>query len=177
MKLATHPVAQKIQAEVERTLQDFGFELVQIKFGGAGAARALTIYMDSPHGVSADDCQNMTRRLSVLLDALDPIPGSYTLIVSSPELDRPLTRESDFDRFAGQLASVRYRLVGESARTIRGALGGLRGDVAIVATDAGPVEVPLSSIEEAHLIYQWDAQEPWSDAYLSGVDSDERRVH
>lgn len=159
MRLAAHPVARKIQAEVERTLHDFGFELVQIKFGGSGGGRELTIVMDRADGVSAQDCQDMSRRLSMLLDSLDPIPGSYALIVSSPDLDRPLTREGDFERFEGQRAAVRYRPADQGPRTIQGTLRGLRGGAAIVETDEGSIAVPVPTIEEAHLIYEWDAQE------------------
>ena len=159
MKQQKHPVIRKIEAEVERTLDDFGYELVQIKFGGSGRNRALTVVMDHPDGVSAQDCQDMNRRLSMLLDALDPIPGPYILIVSSPDLDRPLTKDSDFERFAGHRAAVRFQSPGAQRRTIEGTLRGGDGDVTVVDTEEGPVEVPLADIEEAHLIYDWDAEQ------------------
>ena len=159
MNVKKHPVVQRIEAEVEQTLDDFGFELVQIKFGGAGGGRTLTVTMDGPEGVGARDCQKMNRRLSMLLDSMDPIPGAYTLIVSSPDLDRPLTRDSDFERFEGRTAAVRHRPAGEDRRTIQGTLRGTHDGVTIVETDQGPVEVCLADVEEAHLVYDWDAEE------------------
>jgi len=156
MKLSKHPVVRRIEDEVGRTLGDFGFELVQIKFGGGGRSRTLTILMDSPEGVSAQDCHDMTRRLSMLLDVLDPIPGSYTLVVSSPGLDRPLTRDGDFERFAGERAAIRHTPAGGQRRTIDGVLRGIHDQAAVLATAEGDVEVPLDEIEEAHLIYDWD---------------------
>lgn len=151
-----HPVVRRIEAEVEQLLNDFGYELVQIKYGGEGGGRALTVLMDKEGGVTAEDCSEMSRRLSMLLDTLDPIPKSYTLIVSSPGLDRPLTRDGDFDRFAGERAAVRHRVEG-ARRTDQGTLLGLEAEVVVLETGDGTIRIPLSEVEEAHLVYDWDA--------------------
>ncbi len=158
MRANKHPVVRRIEADVEQLLNDFGYELVQIKFGGEGGGRALTILMDREGGVTADDCSEMSRRLSMLLDTLDPIPKSYTLIVSSPGLDRPLTRDADFTRFAGQRAAIR-RSVGGARRTDQGVLRGLEGEEVLLQTGAGVARIALSEIEEAHLVYDWDADD------------------
>jgi len=156
MRENRHPVVRKVEVEVEQLLGDFGYELVQIKYGGEGGGRSLTIMMDKEGGVTAEDCSEMSRRLSMLLDTLDPIPSSYTLIVSSPGLDRPLTRETDFDRFAGEHAAIRHRMEG-ARRTDQGTLVGLEGEVVVLETRDGTLRIPLSEVEEAHLVYDWDA--------------------
>jgi len=158
MRASKHPVVRRIEAEVEQLLDDFGYELIQIKFGGEGGGRTLTILMDREGGVTADDCSEMSRRLSMLLDTLDPIPKAYTLIVSSPGLDRPLTRDADFDRFAGERAAVRHS-VGGTRRTDQGTLAGLEDQDVLLQTGDGVARIPLSEIEEAHLVYDWDADD------------------
>ncbi len=159
MNIRKHPLVRKIEADVEQTLADFGFELVQLKFGGDGGVRTLTILMDSPEGVSSQDCQDMMRRLSMLFDVLDPIPGAYTLIVSSPGFDRPLTRDSDFERFAGKQAAVRHTPTGGQRRTISGVLAGVDGEEALLETVEGVLRIPLTEVEGANLIYDWDTEQ------------------
>jgi len=160
MNIRKHPLVRKIEADVDQTLTDFGFELVQLKFGGDGGGRTLTVLMDSPEGVSSQDCQNMMRRLSMLFDVMDPIPGAYTLVVSSPGFDRPLTRDSDFERFAGKQAAVRHTPTGGQRRTVSGVLAGVDGEEALLETDEGVLRIPLTEVEEAHLIYDWDTEQP-----------------
>ncbi len=159
MKQRKHPVVRKLEAEVESTLSDFGFELVQMKFGGGGDGRALSVFIDGPNGVTADDCQQMNRRLSMLLDVLDPVPGAYTLVVSSPGLDRPLSEDEDFQRFAGEKAAIRYMPDGGQRRTVNGILKGLADDKVVVDAEEGLLYIPLAEVEEAHLTYDWDAED------------------
>jgi ribosome maturation factor RimP len=122
----------------------------------------LTIVIDKPGGVTADDCAQMSKRLNLLLDVLDPIPGSYQLAVSSPGVERPLTKSSDFERFAGRQAAVRF--VGESGRprTVTGELRGLREGHVLLQVDGGELSIPEAEIESAHLTFSWE-----------GVDTDE----
>ncbi len=157
MKIRKHPVVRKIEDEVERLLTDFGYELVQLKYGGGGGGRSLTVLIDRPDGVSVEDCSDMSRRLSMLLDTLDPIPSSYTLIVSSPGLDRPLTRDEDFERFAGELTAVRHVTQDGARRTDTGVLQGVEDEQVILQVGGEAVPIPLAEVEEAHLVYDWDA--------------------
>lgn len=158
MKIKKHPVVRKIEGELEQTVEDFGYELVQVKYGGEAGGRTLSVLIDRPEGLTADDCSKMSRRISMLLDTLDPIPGAYTLIVSSPGLDRPLTRDSDFERFEGETAAVRHRDEDGQRRTDTGVLAGIDDGDAIVETDTDRLRIPLDQIEEAHLVYNWDAE-------------------
>ena len=153
---AKHPVVEKVEAEVERTLQDFGYELVQMKFGGPPGNQTLSVYIDKPGGVASNDCQYMAERLSVLLDVLDPISGSYHLLVSSPGINRPLTRDADFDRFAGQKAAVTFRDAEGKRATVRGHLKGIADGRVVVQVGEQADSVPLDDVEQAHLLFEWD---------------------
>ncbi|MFW5867055.1 MAG: ribosome maturation factor RimP [Armatimonadota bacterium] len=157
MNIRKHPVVRRIEEDVEELLDDFDYELVQLKFGGEAGGRTLSVLIDREGGVTADDCGEMSRRLSMLLDTLDPIPGSYTLIVSSPGLDRPITRDSDFDRFAGELAAIRHRTDEGERRTDTGLLSGVEDDSVKIEVDGEMLRIPLAEIEEAHLVYDWEA--------------------
>jgi len=159
MNTRKHPVVRKIEDEVERLLADFGYELVQLKYGGGGGGRSLMVLIDRPDGVTAEDCSEMSRRLSMLLDTLDPIPSAYTLIVSSPGLDRPLTHDGDFQRFAGELAAVRHVAADGARRTDTGVLQGVEDEQVVLQVDGEPVHIPLAQVEEANLVYDWDAHD------------------
>lgn len=159
MNIRKHPVVRKIEGEVRELVEDFGYELVQVKFGGEAGGRTLSVLIDKEDGITADDCSEMSRRLSMLLDTLDPIPGSYTLIVSSPGLDRPITCASDFDRFKGERAAIRHRTDEGGRRTDTGLLCGVEDDSVNIEVDGETLRIPLVEIEEAHLVYDWEAED------------------
>lgn len=150
-----HPVLEKIEPEMTRTLSDFGYELVLMKFGGPPGNQTLSVYIDKPGGVTTNDCQYMTERISVLLDLLDPIAGPYHLLVSSPGVNRPLTRDEDFTRFAGKKAAVTFRDAEGKRATVRGQLRGIEEGAVVVEVDEQPQSVPLDEVEQAHLVYEW----------------------
>ncbi len=152
----THPVVEKIVDEVESTLNAFGFELVQLKYGGPRHHPVLSVYIDKPGGVTVNDCQDVNARLSVLLDILDPIAGNYNLVVSSPGVDRPLTREDDFRRFSGQQAAITYRDADGKRVSVRGTIGGIAEGCIILDTTEETRRIPTEEVERAHLLYQWD---------------------
>jgi ribosome maturation factor RimP len=153
---AKHPVVEKVEAEIERTLGDFGYELVLLKFGGPPGNQTLSVYMDKPGGVTTSDCQYMAERLSVLLDVLDPIAGGYQLLVSSPGINRPLTRDSDFERFAGERAAVTFHDAEGKRATIRGRLKGVADGQVVVEVGEQTETVPADDVEQAHLVFEWE---------------------
>ena len=151
-----HPVIERIEAEVERTLRDFGYELVLLKFGGPPNNQTLSVYMDKPGGVTSADCQYMTERLSVLLDVLDPVQGRYNLLVSSPGVNRPLTQDNDFDRFVGKRAAVTFRDPEGKRATVRGQLQGVQDGQVVVQVEEEQVQrLTLDEVEQAHLVFEW----------------------
>jgi ribosome maturation factor RimP len=155
MRLTKHPVVERIEAEVDRTLASFGYELVQIKFGGPSHHPTLTVLMDKPGGVTSGDCQYMTERLSVLLDVLDPVPSRYSLVVSSPGINRPLVKDEDFVRFAGQRAAVTYRDAADKRITVRGLLEGVTDEQVTLVVGEERQVLPLAQIEQARLDFDW----------------------
>ena len=159
MKQRKHPVVVALEPEIERTLDDFGYELVHMKFGGPPSTRTLSIFIDNPEGVTAEDCRYMSERLSIICDMVDPVEGAYRLVISSPGIDRPLTRDEDFSRFAGSKVSVRFEGSNGKRRGVRGLLEGVVDGKAVVMAE-GDVreEIPLDTIEDGNLIYDWDAE-------------------
>ncbi len=103
---------ERVRAAAGRVAADGAFELVDVEIQKAGGEQRVRLFVDKPGGIGLDDLQSVSEEVSAILDAEDPIAGSYTLEVSSPGLDRPLRTEADYRRFVGRLAKVSsYELV------------------------------------------------------------------
>ncbi len=100
----------RVREVAERVAASMGLEVVEVEFRGGGKARMLRITIDKPEGVTHEDCANVSRDVGTILDVEDVVPGgSYLLEVTSPGLDRKLSRPADFERFTGSLAKVTTR--------------------------------------------------------------------
>src|SRR5208337_3731358 len=100
----------RVQEIAERVAASVGLEVVEVEMRGAGKARMLRIFIDKPAGVTHEDCANLSREVGTILDVEDAVPGgSYVLEVSSPGLDRKLSRAADFERFTGSRVKVTTR--------------------------------------------------------------------
>jgi len=159
MHIIKHPVVARVESEVAATLADFGYELVQITFGGPAGNRYLTVYIDKRRGVTSDDCAQMAERLSVLLETLDVIEDNWTLIVSSPGVERPLTSDGDFVRFIGETVAVTVAPPGGKKKTRTGVIQQVSGGQLEMVCNDYSCEIPLADITGAHLVYNWDQQE------------------
>jgi ribosome maturation factor RimP len=138
---------------LEPTITGLGFELVGIEYHPSGGRSLLRVYIDSENGVTVDDCARVSYQVSGVLDVEDPIPGNYQLEISSPGLDRPLFRSQDYERFAGQLVSVRLLHPMNGRRKFKGRLEGLHDqDVVLELEDGMSVRLPLVDIGQAHLV-------------------------
>jgi ribosome maturation factor RimP len=149
-------VAADIAALIEPTLNEMGFRIVRVTISGRNGT-TVQIMAERPDGtMTVEDCADVSRQLSPLLDAHDPISGHYTLEISSPGIDRPLVRASDFVAWAGHEAKVETKTMVGGRRRFRGLLKGLDGaDVNLeVSPDQGGPEVklPVASISEARLV-------------------------
>jgi ribosome maturation factor RimP len=103
---------ERVRAAAGRVTADGALELVDVEIQKAGGKQLVRLFVDKPGGIGLDDLQSVSEEVSAILDAEDPIAGSYTLEVSSPGLDRPLKTEADYRRFVGRLAKVSsYELV------------------------------------------------------------------
>ncbi len=148
-------------ADIERliapSLASLGYRIVRVRLSG-GQRPVLQVMFESAaaqgldSGVGVDDCAEVSRTVSALLDVEDPIRRGYTLEVSSPGIDRPLVDRRDFERFAGLAARLETHQLLEGRRRFKGRLLGVVGDEIHLETDAGRVEVPLSEIAQAKLL-------------------------
>lgn len=132
-------------------------EIVEIQLRGAGKSRLLRVYIDKPGGVTHGDCELISERLGNLLDQEDAIPGdSYTLEVSSPGVDRKLTRPRDFERVIGQKIRVAVRTAIEGNKRFEGKLTALaEGALELEVAPDHLVRVPLDQVEKANLKFEW----------------------
>ena len=138
---------------IEPSLEAMGYRLVRIAF--LGARRATLQIMaerldDAP--MTVDDCTEISRSVSALLDVADPIAGAYMLEVSSPGLDRPLTRPEDYDRFAGLEAKIELEQPLDGRKRFRGRLLGRAGDNVRLRGETGEVTLPFGDIAKAKLV-------------------------
>ena len=150
--------AARVAAIVAPALATLGYRLVRVRISGA-AGQTVQIMAERPDGtMTIEDCEVASRALSPVLDVADPVEGPYRLEISSPGIDRPLVRRSDFDRFAGHVAKVEMLAPVGGRRRFRGELAGTDGDcVRLRRSDAAagePLEVLLriDDMMEARLV-------------------------
>lgn len=146
---------EKIRTMAERVATSEGLALVDVELKGGRINPLLRIYIDKPEGVSHADCQLVSEQLSAILDVEDLFPGSYTLEVSSPGLDRKLVKPSDFVHFAGRRARVVLREPMASQKVLEGRLAGFEaGRVRLDLGEGGLKELELSNIQKARLVVE-----------------------
>jgi ribosome maturation factor RimP len=138
--------AMTLQALLETTLSGMGYELVQLV---QGRGRQLQVFIDKPEGIDIDDCVTVSNHLTRLL-TVENIDYER-LEVSSPGLDRPLTKPADYDRFAGEDVTVKLRVPMENRRKLAGKLLGRDGDMVRLDVDGKEVIVSLPNIDSARL--------------------------
>lgn len=144
-----------LTALIELEAKALGFDLVRIKLFGSGDDRTLQIMAERPETkqLVIEDCAALSRRLSDLLDEVDPIEEAYRLEVSSPGIDRPLTRLHDFVEWGGFEARITVTEAIEGRKTFKGVLGGVEGeDIQFRDTKAGDVVIPFGLIDGAKLV-------------------------
>lgn len=147
-------VAPALRERLEAGVRALGFEMVDAELGGARQNQTLRVYIDGPGGVSVEDCVDVSRQLSAILDVEDPIPGRYTLEVSSPGLDRPLVTPADYRRFAGHEVKVRLARAHEGRRNFRGRIVATTAEDVVVEVDGERYTLPFADIERARLVPQ-----------------------
>lgn len=143
----------RIEAAISPALQAMGFDLVRVRLSGSRRP-VLQIMAERENGeMTITDCALVSRTLSALLDVEDPIKGEYLLEVSSPGMDRPLTRLKDFVVFAGSLVKLELTRPLNGRRRFRGALAGVAGgNVQLLLEDGAMIALPFTGIGEAQLV-------------------------
>ena len=138
---------------VEPALNAHGYDLVRVKLGGGDDLRLQIMAERTDRAeMTVEDCAAISRNISSLLDAEDPIPEAYTLEVSSPGIDRPLVRMEDYDRFSGFDARVESRVTVVDRKKFSGILRGTEGGDILIDVDGEIYEVPFADIHRAKLI-------------------------
>jgi ribosome maturation factor RimP len=134
-----------------------GIEIVEIQLRGAGKSRLLRVYIDKPGGVTHGDCEIISERFGNLLDREDAVPGdSYTLEVSSPGVERKLSRARDFERVVGQKVRVAVRNPIEGQTRFEGKLTSFAGQtLEIEIAPERTIQIPLDQVQKANLKFEW----------------------
>jgi ribosome maturation factor RimP len=155
----------RVREIAERVAASSGLEVVEVELRGGGKSRMLRIFIDKPGGVTHEDCANLSREVGTILDVEDVIPGSsYLLEVSSPGLDRKLSRPADFQRFTGSRVKLTTRQPVNGNRHFEGRLedfqnGRLLLDLSTARKKHRPadealqkLEIELANVEKANLV-------------------------
>lgn len=140
-----------------------GFDLVELDFSRGPGGWVLRLYIDRPGAggaasVGFEDCERVSRDVSAALDVADSIPHAYQLEVSSPGIDRPLRRQADFGRFAGQRVRIRTTDLVEGRRNFSGTIRDAHDGVVEVECDGRSYQVPIGAIARANLVPDWEAE-------------------
>jgi ribosome maturation factor RimP len=148
----------ELERLIEPIAEAMGFSLVRVRLTGAQRP-TLQVMAEKPDGtMEVDDCAALSHAISAAFEQDDPIEGEYVLEVSSPGIDRPLTRRRDFETYAGHEAKLDLKYPLDGRKRVRGMLKGLRGEDVVVETDLWPekargeLAVPFMSIGEAKLV-------------------------
>jgi ribosome maturation factor RimP len=155
--IADSGVAARVAAIAEPVLEGLGFRLVRVRVSGL-AGCTVQIMAERPDGtMNIDDCEAASRALSPVLDVADPIDRAYRLEISSPGIDRPLVRRSDFERYAGHLVKVEMAVMIDGRRRFRGMLAGVDRNSARIRVEDGATEpaeylLPIEDMAEARLV-------------------------
>jgi ribosome maturation factor RimP len=171
--MSRNPLQQRLIQIIEPVLEAAGFELVDVRFVLEQGGWVLRVQADIPlhqvtdlsevpsDRVDLEDCENISRELSAVLDVEDPIPQAYHLEVSSPGIDRPLRTASHFQHFAGSEAKIQLAVPvhtdsGER-KNFKGVVKGVIDDKVEIVCDGHAFQLPIADIDHAKLVPDWDA--------------------
>ena len=134
------------------TIEQLGYELSDLELNLGGHDGVIRVFIDKPDGVDLTDCEAVSRQLSAIFDVDDPLPGRYRLEVSSPGLDRTLTKPEHFRRFMGETIRVKLRFPVAGRRNYRGALLAADDENIEIEVDGESHSLQMATIESARLI-------------------------
>ena len=150
--IAKSAMDRRIAEIITPAIEDLGFELVRVRLM-SGKSTILQIMTDRPDGgIEVDECAAVSNAVSAVLDVEDPILDAYTLEVSSPGIDRPLTRLKDFDAFEGYEAKLETAEPIDGRRRFKGELAGIDGDEVLINVEEGTIGLKFGWLADAKLI-------------------------
>ena len=143
---------EELTALIEPAIERLGYELSDLELKVGGQEGMMRIFIDKPEGIGLEDCENVSRQIGAILDVEDPLPVNYALEVSSPGLDRKLTKPAHFQRFMGEDIRIKLRFPLQGRRNFRGALRSADDENIEVEVDGESHSLPLATIESARLV-------------------------
>jgi ribosome maturation factor RimP len=150
--IAKAAIDRRLASIVQPTIQGLGYELVRLRLMG-GKRNTLQIMAERPEGwIEVDDCARISRAVSAVLDVEDPIGGEYTLEVSSPGIDRPLTRLKDFERYTGYEVRIETSEMIDGRKRFRGVLGGVEDGEVLLEIPEGTIGLSFDLVSDAKLV-------------------------
>jgi len=146
---------ERIREAAERVARSLGMEVVDVEWK-VGKERFLRVFIDKPEGVSHKDCEAVSNQFSVILDVEDLVPGPpYILEVSSPGLDRKLTKPAEFARFSGRLARITTMEPVENQKFFEGRLAGVADGKVQIEVKGRVIALPMEGIRKANLVVEF----------------------
>jgi ribosome maturation factor RimP len=142
---------QQIGEMLQTTVVALGYQLWGVEYTPQGRHSIVRIFIDSPAGISVDDCASVSAQVSSILDVEDPITGEYTLEVSSPGTDRLLFKLEQYSSYVGEMVELRLRSAFEGRRKFKGVLKGIEGDEVVIQIDDHDLLLPFDAIEKARV--------------------------
>ncbi|PSK88348.1 ribosome maturation factor RimP [Limimaricola soesokkakensis] len=150
--IAKAAIDRRVQEIIEPVINDMGFELVRVRLM-SGKSTTLQIMAQKPDGtIEVDDCGQISTAVSAVLDVEDPILDAYTLEVSSPGIDRPLTRLKDFEQWKGYEAKIETDELIDGRRRFKGELAGTAGDEVLIEIEEGTIGLKFEWLSDAKLV-------------------------
>lgn len=147
---------QNLQEMLQGAVEDLGCELWGIECQRAGRFMTVRLFIDKEGGVTIDDCSDVSRQVSAILDVEDPIADKYNLEVSSPGLDRPLFTLAHYERFVGREVVIHLRIPMFDRRKWQGKLESVEGDLITLIVDNEPRQFAFGNIQKANLVPVFD---------------------
>ncbi len=147
---------EQLQALLAPVIEALGYECWGLEFLSQGRHSLLRIYIDHANGILVEDCEQVSRQISGVLDVEDPISNEYTLEVSSPGMDRPLFTLEQFAKHAGELVKIKLRSPYEGRRNFQGPLRGVEEQDVVVLVDDHEYLLPIDLIDKANIVPRFD---------------------
>jgi ribosome maturation factor RimP len=147
---------QKLTEMLRPAVELTGKELLGIEYISAGNNSVLRLYIDHEDGITVDDCAEVSRQVSAILDVEDPISTNYNLEVSSPGVDRPLFTKAHFEKVVGEIINVKLSIPLNGRRKFKGTLDTIEQDNLIITVDGEQYELAISNIDKANLVAKFD---------------------
>jgi ribosome maturation factor RimP len=150
--IAKAAIDRRLAEIITPVIEDMGYELVRVRLMG-GKTHTLQIMADKPEGgIEVDDCAEISTAVSAILDVEDPIIDAYTLEVSSPGIDRPLTRLKDFEMFEGYEAKLETSEMIDGRKRFKGVLAGIEGNEVLINVEEGTIGLDFDWLSDAKLV-------------------------